>query len=328
MSQKPNPTAIGIFIVTGLALGVVGLLLFSSSRLFTNKREYVLYFDSSLNGLNQGAPVKYRGVTIGSVKRVMIHFNQATNDFFMPVLIELQDNLLRQRFDSIAAFESVTNLQDDIEHGLRGSLEAESLVTGVLYVDLDTIPGAAPPVFHQLQPRFQEIPTRPTRIQQLLANVARMDIEGLEKKLDHLIGNMDMTLSNLNVTEMSGGITNLMASLNRVINLPDLTNTLKSAQTMMAHYEQLADKLSNRVDPLVDSATNTLAEANQTLGNLRNEMRNLGASLSPDSPLREDLRQALEQLAEAGQSISALAEFLQRHPNALLTGRENPKKKP
>jgi paraquat-inducible protein B len=328
MSQKPNPAAIGIFIVTGLALGVAGLLVFSSSRLFTNTREYVLYFDSSLNGLNQGAPVKYRGVTIGSVKRVMIHFNQATNDFFMPVLIELQDNLLRQRLDTASAFESVTNLEDDIQHGLRGSLEAESLVTGVLYVDLDTVPGAPPPIFHQLQKRFQEIPTRPTRIQQLLANIAKMDIEGLEKKLDNLIGNLDATLANLNVNEMSGGITNLIASLNRVINLPDLTNTLKSAQTMMASYEKLADKLNSRVDPLVDSTTNTLAEANQALGTIRNEVRNLGTSMAPDSPLRDELRQALEQLAQAGQSISALADFLQRHPNALLTGRENPKKKP
>ena len=42
----------------------------------------------------------------------------------------------------------------------------------------------------------------------------------------------------------------------------------------------------------------------------------------------ETLAQAVEHLAQAGQSISALAEYLQRHPNALLTGRENPKVKP
>mgnify|MGYP006349464133 CR=1 FL=1 len=69
MSKKANPTSIGLFIFVGLGLGVAGVLLFSSSRLFTRTAERVLYFNSSLNGLNEGAPVKYRGVTIGAVVR-------------------------------------------------------------------------------------------------------------------------------------------------------------------------------------------------------------------------------------------------------------------
>ena len=97
MSKKINTTSIGLFIVTGLALGVIGLLLFSSSKLFTKTRDVIVYFDDSLNGLNEGAPVKYRGVTIGSVKRVMVRYNQATNDYAMPVILELQEELLRER---------------------------------------------------------------------------------------------------------------------------------------------------------------------------------------------------------------------------------------
>ena len=66
MSKKINTTSIGLFIVVGIALGVIGLLLFSSSKLFSRTDEMIAYFDNSLNGLNEGAPVKYRGVTIGS----------------------------------------------------------------------------------------------------------------------------------------------------------------------------------------------------------------------------------------------------------------------
>ena len=97
MSQKPNPTSIGLFIVIGVALGVTGLLLFSSSKLFTRTREAIVYFNGSLNGLKEGAPVKYRGVTIGSVKRVMVFFNQATNDFALPVIIEMEEKLIKER---------------------------------------------------------------------------------------------------------------------------------------------------------------------------------------------------------------------------------------
>ena len=97
MSKKINTTSIGLFIVTGLALGVTGLLLFSSSKMFSKTRDLIVYFDESLNGLHEGAPVKFRGVTVGSVKRVMAQFNQATNDNAMPVIIEIEDQLVRQR---------------------------------------------------------------------------------------------------------------------------------------------------------------------------------------------------------------------------------------
>ena len=97
MSKKINTTAIGLFIVIGVVLGVIGLLLFSSSRLFSRTEEMIVYFDNSLNGLNEGAPVKFRGVTIGSVKRVMIRFNQDPKDFALPVILELDEKLLRKR---------------------------------------------------------------------------------------------------------------------------------------------------------------------------------------------------------------------------------------
>ena len=109
VSKKINTTTIGLFIVTGVALGVSGLLLFSSSKLFRNTRDIIVYFDESLSGLSQGAAVKYRGVTIGSVKRVMVQFNQATNDYNMPVLLELEEKLLRERMPSLINFRNASS---------------------------------------------------------------------------------------------------------------------------------------------------------------------------------------------------------------------------
>jgi paraquat-inducible protein B len=328
MSKKANPTSIGLFIVIGMALGVAGLLLFSSSRLFTRTFQCVLYFQGSLNGLNQGAPVKYRGVTIGSVTKVMIHSNQNTNDYTMPVVVDIQQDLLQERLEDTRLFRDRRSFEVAVARGLRGSLEAESLVTGVLYVELEFDPYAPPPTFHQLKPLYVEIPTRPTDIQQLMQNIARVDFKGLEARLSALITKLDSTISSLNLGEMSGRVTNLLASINRVVTSPDITNTLSSIQTTMAEYRLLAEKLNSRVDPLAADVTNTLAQANRTLAQLRNSVQDLGSMLAPDSPLRNDLSLALEQLAGAAQSVSALAEFLERHPNSLITGRETPVKKP
>lgn len=328
MSKKANPASVGLFIVVGLALGVAGLLIFSSSRLFTRSVGCVLYFNSSLNGLSRGAPVKYRGVTIGSVTKLMIHYNQAINDYSMPVIVEIQENLLQERLEDSLMFKDPEHFKGAVKKGVRGSLEAESLVTGILYVGLDTITNAPPPVFHQLKPIYVEIPTRPTEIQQLMANLAHVDFKGLEDRLSSLISRLDTAIGNLNVGELSGGMTNLVASLNRTVTSPEITNTLTSIQRTMGEYRLLAEKLNNRVDPITADLTNTLTRANLTLGELRGAVQDLGGMLVPDSPLRNDLTLALQQLAGAAQSISALAEFLERHPNSLITGRAGPIKKP
>jgi paraquat-inducible protein B len=96
----------------------------------------------------------------------------------------------------------------------------------------------------------------------------------------------------------------------------------------LVQYRLLGEKLNGRVDPLADSLTNSLGEANRTLAQVRGAAENLKVMLAPNSPVRNDLDQALEQLAGAAQSIATLAEFLKQHPNALITGRQTLKTQP
>jgi phospholipid/cholesterol/gamma-HCH transport system substrate-binding protein len=328
MSQKPNPISIGLFIVVGAALGVTGLLLFSSSKLFTKTLDCIIYFNQSLNGLNEGAPVKFRGVTIGSVKRVMVRYNQATNDYSLPVIIEVEEKLINQRMgEPLAAFTGAF-LEERVKHGLRASLQAESLVTGVLYVEMRPNPKAPPPVFHQVEPRYPEIPTEPTQIQALMENLASLDIKGISTNINAVVVRLDKVLGSLRMGDISTDITNTLESIQRLVASPEITNTLASVRTTLDQYRALGEKLSGRIDPLAESVTNSLAEANRTLVQLRGVAENLRNTLRPDAPLRQDMDQLLYQLAGTAESISTLVDFLKQHPNALITGRENAPAKP
>ena len=329
MSKKISTTSIGLFIVTGVALGVAGLILFSSTKMFSKTRDLIVYFNDSLNGLSEGAPVKYRGVTVGSVKRVMVRFNQATNDYAMPVIIEIEEKLLRARFgDASGEFFTDRSMEERIKAGMRASLQSESMVTGVLYVGIDMAPNPSPPVFHQLKPIYPELPTKPTQIQQLMQNLASLDIKSIEKNLNALLTKLDTTVGGLQMAEINQGVTNLLTSINRLVTAPDITNALASIKPTLDQYRELGAKLTSKVDPLADSVTNSLAEANRALAQVRGAGENLRTLLAPDAPLRNDLDQALEQLAGAAQSISSLVDFLKQHPNALITGRQLPKKQP
>jgi paraquat-inducible protein B len=328
MSKKINTTSIGLFIVTGVALGVTGLLLFSSSKMFTKTLDLIVYFDDSLNGLNEGAPVKFRGVTIGSVKRVMVNFNQATNDYAMPVIVELEEKLLRDRMQSSVYVYSESAMAERINRGLRATLQTESLVTGVLYVGVDVNPNASQPRFHQLEKLYPEIPSEPTKTQQLLNNLASLDIKSLQTNLNGLILRLETTVDQLKMADINAGVTNLLASVNQLVANPDITNTLAALRPTLDQYRELGAKVTSKIDPLADSITNSLAEANRALVQLRGVAVNVRTWVAPDSPLRNDLDQALEQLAGAAQSLSVLVDFLKQHPNALITGRKTTEKKP
>jgi paraquat-inducible protein B len=328
MSTKANPTTIGLFIIVGLGLGVAGLLLFGSSRLFTPSIQCILYFDSSLNGLSEGAPVKYRGVTIGSVERVMIYYNQATNDIAMPVIIEIREDLVRKRWVDPKSLREFIDFEAEVRGGLRATLETESLVTGVLYVSLEILKDPPPPVYHQLEPHYPEIPTRPTHIQQFMRNLAQLDLAGLAERLQSLVAQIELSVSGLKLGEISDGVTALLTSLDRVASSPELTNAMVALQATLEQYRLLAEKLHGRVDPLADSITNSLAQAGSALAQIQSGMQNLRDLLAPDSSLRNDLTIALEQLGAAARSISELAEFLENHPNALITGRRGATKQP
>jgi len=329
VSKKINTTSIGLFIVIGVGLGVTGLLLFSSSKLFSRTHDRILYFDETLNGLNVGAPVKYRGVTIGAVKEVMVRFNQAIDDDAMPVLIEIEEKLLRGRTrNDKEDFFAEGALERRIQRGLRATLRSESLVTGVLYISLRPHPNAPPPVFHQLQKRYLEIPTEPTEFGQLMNNLESLDIKSIERNLNDLLTNLNASVTSLNLAEIHDGVTNLLHSANRLISSPEITNDLAALRTTLDQYRLLGEKLNSRIDPLADGITNTLAEADRALAQIRGAGQNLKILLAPDAPLPNDLNQTLHQLSGAVQSLSVVLDFLKQHPNALITGREKLEKKP
>jgi paraquat-inducible protein B len=328
MSKKGNPTSIGLFFAVGLVLGVAALLIFSSRSLFHPQQKSILYFNASLKGLNPGAPVKFRGVTVGSVVEILIRHNQSTNNFAMPVVIAIDKKLIQSKSDEQLEIGSPAKLEQLVHNGLRGRLDAESLVTGVLYVALDIVANAPPPVFHQLTAEYHEIPTVPTDIQELLANLAHFDARGISEKLNSLLARLDTSLSQLNITEINAGVTNLLRSANQLVTTPDLTNSISALRQTLDQAGTLLKRIDGRVDPLADSLTNTLSDAQKTLAAFRVGVRNVSDLLGPDSAMRPDLIQALEELGHAGSAVADLAEFLKSNPNALLTGRKRPKEQP
>jgi len=323
--KKANPTTLGLFVVLGLALGVVAVFVFSSRTLFHPMEESILYFDGSLKGLNPGAPVKFRGVTIGKVEHVLIRHNQATNDYAMPVIIAIDKKVAQSKSDDNLQIGSQERLDLLISHGFRARLDADSLVTGVLYVSLDMVRNAPPPAFHQIAPEYHEIPTLPSGVQRFLENLENVDLPGLSIKLNTLLARLDTSVSELDIPQINAGITNLLGAANNLVTTPDLTNAITAARRALERTQVLVDRIDNRVDPLADSLTNTLSDTRKALADLRLAIQNVSGLIGPQSSFGSDLSQALQQLSNASRAVADLAQFLESNPDALVTGRKRSK---
>ncbi|MGH8489666.1 MAG: intermembrane transport protein PqiB [Gammaproteobacteria bacterium] len=140
---------------------------------------FVIYFGESLRGLSPGAPVDFSGVVIGEVKSIDAEFDAAKKEFRFPVEIELYPERLRARDRKPRMRnkpdESKALLDRLVARGLRAQLKSGNLLTGQLFVALDTFPGAPPATvdWSKSPPVLPSTPGALEELQVMLANVAK-----------------------------------------------------------------------------------------------------------------------------------------------------------
>jgi paraquat-inducible protein B len=135
--MKRNALLIGAFVIFGLAMIVAAVLWLSGNSLFKKQQGAMIYYKGNVTGLYVGAPVGFRGVTVGQVESIGIQVDPATLKALVPVRINLQDNALR--FNG-ADKDTPIDLPTLVQRGLRARLVAQSFVTGQKSIELDFVP--------------------------------------------------------------------------------------------------------------------------------------------------------------------------------------------
>ncbi len=173
MSKQASTTLIGAFVIGGLALAVALLLIFGSGKIFRKTHPFILYFAGNVNGLNIGAPVKFKGVNIGEVTKVLIRFDQPSSDIHVPVIIEMDEKKMRDSGIQETHLRDPNFMKNTIEEGLRAQLATQSMVTGLLYISLDFKPDKPAHFVGESTQKYQEIPTIPTSMEEAQTIIKR-----------------------------------------------------------------------------------------------------------------------------------------------------------
>ena len=332
MSKPVNPYTIGAFLVGSLALLIVAILIFGGGQMLKTKSEYVIYFDGALNGLNVGAPVKLQGVQIGAVKEISLELDQKATRISKPVVIEIDPAvLLDSSGHPLQAAATLNERRENarrlIDAGLKAQLQTQSLLTGLLYVEVN---------FHRDKPLIltglnykdlPELPSIPSTEEQLknaadeiLTKIRQLPIEDIAKDLaatlqvvreiatsDELKKNRAALAKTLDETEK------LVANLNR--NLAPLLNNMNGTVT---DTRAMVQQFTRDMRPVLISTEKTLSTANKVLLESNHTLGSVEAIAAPDAPLW----QSLEALRDAAQSTKDLTDYLERHPDSIIYGKE------
>lgn len=322
MSKRFSPAAVGTFVVGAVTLAVIAVLMFGSGRLFRKTYPFILYFTGDVSGLNVGAPVKFKGVEVGSVTQVMLNLSDVAvierpSEVRIPVLIEIDADALAQK--GVKRAPVGQNLTRLIARGLRGQLAMQSFVTGLLYVKLDLFPGTPVHLVKDPTVRYPEIPTLPTpleevqaRLGEFLAKLDQADIPGMITALRSAVGGLDQMLNSPHLKDSLAALPGAIDGIRSVST--DVKATLASVRT-------LSSTLGSQVKPLGGSLQDTSAAARATLQTTQLTMQQLQALLKPDAPLMYSLNRSLTDLGAAARAMRELAEELERNPSMLLRGK-------
>lgn len=312
MSRQANKTIIGGFVLGAVILSIVAVMFFGKGDFLSEKRTFVLFFDESIKGLEVGSPVMFKGVKIGSVTDIVVKIDNQDLSISIPVYIEIEQNRFTEfgkesLFKKVGVDGKAHVTEEFIKRGLRAQLQLQSLVTGKLFIALDFHPDKPMKLVGE-DPRYTEIPTIPTSFQEIADTATRIIEE----------------IRNLPVEELLESAIRLFDSVNKVISSSEIDKSLKSLQQTLDATRKLMRDVDKQVDPIVENVSKTLDAASAALEQAELTLLTAQEVVSERSPLRQETMGMFESLSNAARSIQILADYLQRHPEALLQGKTVP----
>jgi paraquat-inducible protein B len=333
MSKPANNYIIGAFTVGAIALLVIGIIFFSGNKmLIKDVDRFVIFFDSSLNGLDIGAAVKLQGVKIGTVTEILLEVDSEKKKIYKPVVIEIN----RQTFVDKKGHPIPLRTEQDakmdhsktlIDAGLRARLETQSLLTGMLYVNFGFYPDEPVNLTGINYHNLEELPSIKTSIDELRSTADEIAKKVRAMPLDQIARDFADTMSEIRailksdeVRDSRIALAHTLTSLEKSVTIlnQNLQPLLSNTNGLLQDTHGMVKDMHKEMVPLLKSAENTLSTATLTLNNAKGAISSVEGAIGPESNLNE----ALIQLKDAARSIKELSDFLERHPEALISGKD------
>jgi paraquat-inducible protein B len=332
VKTKISPAIVGMFVIGAFALGIIALLSFGGVNFFSKPQRFVVFFDESIHGLDLGSPVKLRGVRVGRVVDLNIRYDEKTNHSVVAVVCEFSRDMMTDSKGAVVNVADRDELQTLVDRGLRAQLGVLGLATGLLFVELDFYdPKEIPADGHSSDPRYVSVPAVKSAISEfqasvseILANVKKVDFNGLARDLAALMTDARKRLDGVDLRGVAEQWKKTGAQVEALANAPEIKQTFVNLSAAATDLRGVLAKIDAQVVPAGKELTETLAQAKVAVGSLNDAATTARKFIATHNGLGDEVVGTLEQLNEAADAVKRLADFLERNPQALLTGKKRP----
>jgi paraquat-inducible protein B len=332
--RRASPFAIGAFVAASVAILAVALIALPGQNWFKRPERVVMFFSGSVFGLQKGAPVVFRGVRIGDVTDITVHYDSQADRFAIPVLAELDADAVRGLDGRMGNDDIGHALPQLIKRGLTAQLGTQSLLTGQLYVDLDFRTKPPGRLHGGYKGEATEIPTSATAFQALKDQLESVDLRKIVDDLSQIANSARQLIA---APELKQGLKDFAATASHARRLAAQLDRraaplTQGAERAMASVNRAGDKVSAAADSLgtgADRASELLDPQGPVVRDLQraiNELAHASASLrdaaDSDGPLLQQTERTMRELSQAARALRQLARSLEGQPQQLLLGRE------
>jgi paraquat-inducible protein B len=332
MKTRVSPGIVGAFVIGAMILAVVALFSFGGINFFQKPQRFVVYFDESVHGLDLGSQVKLRGVRVGRVVGLNIRYDETRRTSVVAVVCEFSKDVMTDNRGVLVDVADRSELEKLVATGLRAHLGVLGLATGLLFVELDFHnPKEYPANPNLTDPRYAVVPAVPSAISEfqasateILTNLKKIDFAGISKGITSVLATIPRHLEGVDLKGVTEQWKKTGAQIEALATGPDVKRTFENLNAAVNDLRAMVGKLDGQIDPAGKELQATIAEAKKTVQSFSEAATAARNFIAAQSGIGEELGETLGHLNEAADSVKRLADFLERNPNALITGRKRP----
>jgi phospholipid/cholesterol/gamma-HCH transport system substrate-binding protein len=340
---------IGVFVISATVLAVIGIVVLGVGSVFQRNPLVETYIEESVQGLDVGSPMKFRGVLVGKVDDITLTsavYN--TRRRYVLVRIGITSNL----FQFPLADPNDPTFKSELERGFRVRLAAQGL-TGVAYLEADYLdPERNPPLEIDWQPKYPYIPSARSRILQLgdsveriLQNFEQLDIPQLTSSIEKSLAAITKLAEGANVEKIGAQANALLTEvretnrqLKDLIASPELKSTLVDAAAAASSARQIIERaekplnqmladlprVAESLEQLAKRLDSVSADLPDTSAQLRQTVQRLNRLISGQ---QQDIEKTVDNLRSISENLKELTDDSKKYPSQLLFGAPPPPSK-
>ncbi|MDP9128698.1 MAG: MlaD family protein, partial [Pseudomonadota bacterium] len=270
---------------------------------------YVTYFKNTIKDLAPGSPVQIFGIRVGVVTDVKLVLDSQKGDARVRVAFNVQPDKAFGLTNSTGDAAQIA--RQFVQNGMRVRLEASDLFIGQEVLSLEFVPGA----------EKAEVATE---------NEALV-LPGQAGGMDHLteaVGDIAGKLNQIPFEEIGAHLNHLMSAADRAFGGPELQQAIHSLAVTLANAEDISKTAKTSLAPALQKLPGISAQLQDAVRQANAFMASVNSGYGDESDFQHNAQRVMNEVNDAARSIRLLADFLERHPEALIKGKSSEGTKP